>query len=68
MNRLYIFIMALVFATVAYVFATFPRTVYSPLEKRDLMRFPEFSSQALASGEFTRKVSAWFSDLSLIHI
>ena len=62
MNRLYIFIMALAFATVAYVFATFPRTVYSPLEKRDLMRFPEFSSQALASGEFTRKVSAWFSD------
>ena len=62
MNRLYIFIMALAFATVAYVFATFPRTVYSPLEKRDLMRFPEFTPQALASGEFTRKVSAWFSD------
>ena len=42
MNRLYIFIMALAFATVGYVLATFPRTVYSPWEKRDLMRFPEF--------------------------
>ena len=62
MNRLYIFIIALVFATIAYVFATFPRSVYSPLEKRDLTRFPKFSAEALASGEFTSKVSAWYSD------
>ena len=62
MNRLYIFIVALVFATIAYVFATFPRTVYSPLEKRELTRFPTFSAEALASGEFTGKVSAWYSD------
>ena len=59
MNRLYIFIIALVFATIAYVFATFPRSVYSPLEKRDLTRFPKFSAEALASGEFTPKLSAW---------
>ena len=62
MNRLYIFIIALVFATIAYVFATFPRSVYSPLEKRDLTRFPKFSPEALVSGEFTSKVSAWYSD------
>ena len=62
MNRLYIFIISLVFATIAYVFATFPRSVYSPLEKRDLAAFPEFTADRLAKGEFTAAVSLWFSD------
>ena len=62
MNRLYIFIISLVFATIAYVFATFPRSVYSPLEKRDLAAFPAFTADRLAKGEFTAAVSSWFSD------
>ena len=62
MNRLYIFIMALAIASVAFVFAFFPRSVYSPLEKRDLAAFPLFSLDKLRSGQFTAEVSAWFSD------
>lgn len=61
-SRLYIFIMALAFATIAYVFATFPRSVYSPLEKRDLASFPQFTAEKLTTGRFTAEVSAWYSD------
>ena len=44
------------------MFNTFPRSVYSPLEKRELAQFPAFSWDRLQSGAFTRDVSAWFSD------
>ena len=58
----YIAIVATVFAIFAVVFDTFPRSVVSELEKRELKQFPEFSWERLADGSFTRDVSSWFSD------
>ena len=62
MNKLYICVIGLVFAAFVIVFDTFPRSTYSPLEKRDLAVFPEFSMERLMNGTFTRDVSSWFSD------
>jgi len=64
MNRhtLYTVSTALVFAAFVIVFNTFPRTSFSPLEKRELATFPHFSWRSLSNGDFTRSVSAWFSD------
>lgn len=64
MNRhtAFIAIVGGVFALLAMVFITFPRSTFSQLEKRDLARFPDYSHAALFSGEFTRDVSSWFSD------
>ena len=64
MNRhvAFLSIVGAVFAGLALVFVTFPRSTYSELEKRDLARFPEFNGESLASGAFTRDVSSWFSD------
>ena len=59
---IYIAIVAFVFVGFAVVFDTFPRSTYSPLEKRDLATFPEYSIDRLTSGEFTKGVSSWFSD------
>ena len=44
------------------VFCFLPRSTYSDLEKRDLLRFPAFSWQSLRDGSFTQQVSNWFSD------
>ena len=62
MNKLYVCVVILVAAAFTVVFDTFPRSTVSELEKRELTKFPEFSIGRLASGEFTRDVSAWFSD------
>ena len=59
------FIVAFVTAMMAafvVVFCTLPRSTYSELEKRELLRFPEFSWQRLREGDFTQSVSNWFSD------
>lgn len=61
-SKAYITLIVLIFATFAIVFDTFPRSTYSELEKRELATFPEFNLQKLASGDFTRSVSSWFSD------
>ena len=61
-GRFYTLFVVLLFAAFAVVFNTFPRSVYSPLEKRELAQFPAFSWDRLQSGAFTRDVSAWFSD------
>ena len=44
------------------VFCFLPRSTYSELERRDLLRFPEFSWPSLRDGSFTESVSNWFSD------
>ncbi|WP_216655764.1 DHHW family protein [Xylanibacter muris] len=62
MNKLYIFIIGLVFAAFVTVFDTLPRSTYSHLEKRDLAVFPDFTVERLISGAFTKEVSSWFSD------
>lgn len=61
-NKAYIAFVALAFMAFTVVFTAFPRTVYSELEKRELASFPAFSFESLFSGDFTRKVSSWFSD------
>ncbi|MDE5935300.1 MAG: hypothetical protein K2G95_05975, partial [Muribaculaceae bacterium] len=61
-HRIFIIIIGAIFAAFAIVFSFFPRPAFSELERRDLSRFPEFSLDALVSGRFMEKVSAWFSD------
>ena len=51
-----------VFATIAVVFDTFPRSKVSELEKRDLAQFPTFTWDRLFNGTFTKEMSSWFSD------
>ena len=60
--RFYLLIVGLVFAAFAVVFDTFPRSTFSPLEKRDLATFPSFTVDRLLSGAFTKDISTWFSD------
>ncbi len=38
------------------------RPTYSETEKRNLTKFPEFSSKALLSGDYFADISTWFSD------
>lgn len=61
-SHIYIAVMAALFLGFAVVFDTFPRSVYSELEKRELAKFPEYSSEKLADGTFTAAISTWFSD------
>ena len=61
-SRFYLLIIGLVFAAFAVVFDTFPRSTFSPLEKRDLATFPSFTVDRLLSGAFTKDISTWFSD------
>lgn len=61
-DKLYIALVALVFAAFAIVFDTFPRSTVSELEKRELAKFPQFDSSKLWDGSFMKDVSAWFSD------
>lgn len=62
MNRVFITIISILFFTMAAVFATFPRSTYSELERRELATFPTFSLEKLQDGSFTSEVSAWWSD------
>ena len=61
-SKLYIALSLLAFAGLAIVFDTLPRSTVSELEKRELAEFPAFTWDRLWSGDFTREVSAWFSD------
>ena len=61
-NKVYLIIICLLLAALAIVFNTFPRSTFSELEKRELARFPEFTTERLLNGTFTYEVSSWFSD------
>ena len=61
-NKVYIGIIALIFAAFVIVFNVFPRSTVSELEKRELATFPDFSWERLADGSYTRDISTWFSD------
>ena len=39
------------------------RPTHSEWEKRDLTPFPEFSTQDLWSGEYTKGIDTWFADI-----
>ncbi len=62
MNRVFIILISILFFTMAAVFATFPRSTYSELERRELATFPSFSIEKLQDGTFTSEVNQWFSD------
>lgn len=61
-SSIYIAAIAIVFLGFTVVFDTFPRSVFSELEKRELAGFPVFTPEKLADGSFTGEVSSWFSD------
>lgn len=61
-HRILVAFVTLLMTAFAVVFCTLPRSTYSELERRDLLRFPQFSWQSLRDGNFTQNVSNWFSD------
>ena len=61
-SRIFVFIIGSIFIAFTILFLTFPRPTFSELERRELSTFPEFNIDALASGDYTRDVAAWFSD------
>lgn len=64
MNRHIIFLVLIgtLFGVLTVVFVAFPRSTFSELEKRDLAAFPDYSHEALFAGDYSRDISAWFSD------
>lgn len=61
-NKLYISIVIIVYALVACVFLTFPRSRYSELEKRDLAEKPDMTVDKIADSSYPKELSSWFSD------
>ena len=61
-NRILVALVTVMMTAFVVVFCTLPRSTYSELERRDLLRFPEFSWESLRNGSFTQSVSNWFSD------
>lgn len=61
-HYIYITLMTIVFVAFTVVFDTFPRSTVSELERRELAVFPEYTSEKLCDGSFTREISSWFSD------
>ena len=61
-SKTYLIIFGLLFAAFVVVFNTFPRSTFSELEKRELAKFPELTTEKLINGSFTSEVSSWFSD------
>ena len=61
-HKIYLVVIAIILLAITIVFNFFPRTRISILEKRELKKFPTFSFESLWSGNFTKEVTAWFSD------
>lgn len=59
---MYLTMVGTAFAVLTVVFAFFPRSKYSELEKRDLAEFPNVREYADRPGQYTAAVSSWFSD------
>lgn len=59
---IYVVITMTLFAAVGVSMLIFPRSTESELEKRELAKFPKFSLQSFASGEFTHSLNTYFSD------
>lgn len=59
---IYVVITMTLFAAVGVSMFIFPRSKESELEKRELAKFPKFSFETFASGEFTQSLNAYFSD------
>lgn len=61
-DKIYVILVAIVFAILTLVFDTLPRPAYSELEKRDLATFPSFTLDSLWSGAYAEGIGSWFSD------
>lgn len=61
-NKIFITLTVIVYAAIATVFLVFPRSTYSPLEKRELAKMPEFSTDKLSDNSYTKELASWFSD------
>lgn len=55
-------IIAALFLIFTIVFAFFPRSRFSEIERRELATFPKYDDEKLKSGKFTTEISSWFSD------
>jgi len=54
------FVSVIIISTICFIIPL--RPTVSETEKRELAKFPEFSFQALASGDYFSDISTWFSD------
>lgn len=61
-DHIYIIVVSILVFFFTVLFNFFPRSEFSKLEKRRLTAFPEFSLVDLKNGEFTKKISSWYSD------
>ena len=61
-NKLYITLTLVIYVVIATVFLVFPRSNYSELEKRELAKMPEFSTDKLADNSYPHELASWFSD------
>lgn len=62
MDKKFVSILLVLMSILCTVFLFFPRSTRSYIERRDLLRFPQFSAESFLSGRFTSEVSSWFSD------
>ena len=61
-NMVRIFLTLWLAAAILAIIPTFRESGYSETEKRNLKKFPQFSWNALASGDYFDEISLWFSD------
>lgn len=61
-HKIFIFLISLLFLSLAVVFCAFPRSSYSELERRDLAEFPSFNLEDVKSGKWMNDMQTWFSD------
>lgn len=61
-HEVFIAIISAAMITLCVIFVFLPRSTYSELEKRDLAKFPQLSGFNGNPGEYTAKISSWFSD------
>lgn len=61
-SQIFLFLVGTLFIALTLLFLFFPRPTFSELERRELSRFPEFTTAKLVAGDYTREISSWFSD------
>lgn len=61
-HMMYLALVGAVVAIIALVFAFFPRSEYSELEKRDLASFPNAADYQGRENEYPAAISQWYSD------
>lgn len=61
-DKAYLIVLMFVFEALALSLIILPRSTVSENERRELAKFPEFSLESYFSGEYTQKISEWFSD------